>query len=169
MLAKIMIPSFVGAALLATSVAMASPVPMSPRSSASGTGLDVIYDADTGNLSATAPSGSSLTALQVTSESGLFNGTCGNLNGPFDVCTDEKVFVLNTNGFESFDYGNVLATGLSASTLLSDLKVDGATAGGGFDVGTGPYFVAIPEPTSILTLLCGFAFLFAALCGRVRV
>jgi len=168
MIFRIMIPAFVGAALLATSVAMAAPVPMTPSSSPSDSGLDVIYDVNTGNVSATAPSGSSLTALQLNSASGLFNGTCDALQGPFDVCTAEKVFKLDTFGFDSFDYGNILAAGLDASMLAGDLEVDGASLGGGFNVGTGPYFVAVPEPTSIITLLCGVAFLFVALCGRVR-
>ena len=166
---RIMTLSFVGAALLASSVATASPVPMSPRSSASASGLDLIYDVNTGNLTATAPEGSSLTALQVTSASGLFNDTCGNLTGPFDVCTADKIFVLNTDGFVSFDYDNVLDPGLDPSMLVNDLEIDGASSGGGFNVGTGPYFVAIPEPTSVLTLFFGFAFLFAAFCGRLRV
>jgi hypothetical protein len=118
--------------------------------------LTVVYDPASGHVTAYAPHGTSLTALELRSSSlGLTEDCSSAFFGPFDVCSTEKVFKLVTGGFETLDMGNILPSGLTPQQIAEDMMVDGASVGGGFDVGQGAIVVAVPEPVSGALLVCG--------------
>ena len=155
-----------GIALIFVSTAaaqVADPLPLTPESEPSSDGLSIIYSVETGNLAVEATGGTSLTTIQIDSQSGLFNGNCVGFYGPFDVFSSDKVFTINTDGFETLDFGDVLETGLPWEELEADLLVNGSSSGGGFDVGTGPFLVhaGVPEPSGLFGLLTGIGLLLA--------
>jgi hypothetical protein len=119
-------------------------------------GLSLIYDPGTGHLTVDAPNGIKLSAFQLESTGSHLTGQCEHMGGPFDVCTNSKVFKLVTDGFETLDLGPVLQPDLRPNDLLDDLTIDGATLPSGFHVGTGAYLVHpafVPEPGSGALLL----------------
>jgi hypothetical protein len=127
----------------------AAPTAMSPSAVPVLNGLTVVYDPASGRVTATAPEGSSMTAFELRSQSAVFDGSCDDLGGPFDVCNSGKVFKLDTEGFGDVDFGQILPAGMSGTALLEDLMADGASKGGGFATGQGVYLVHadfIPEP-----------------------
>ena len=132
------------------------------------TGLSVLYDFDSGRVSAKAPDGTGLTALQLLSDNDLFTGECENVDGAFDVCAADEVFKLEIEGFESVDLGPILDPNLGGQGLVEDMWVNGASVGGGFDTGDGAFLVVIPAPSSGFILGCGLCFLFASLRRRMR-
>jgi hypothetical protein len=132
-------------------------------------GLSIIYVPESGRLSATAPQGSMLTALEIQSAAGNFTGTSENLDGIFDFSSPHKLFKLRTGGFSSLELGPILPTGLTPEAMLTDLTVDGASLGGGFNVGTGIFLVhpliAVPEPGAASLVVLGAGW---TLVGRRR-
>lgn len=148
----------------------AEPTALSPSALPVPTSLTVTYDPNSGRVIATAPDGSALTAFELRSESGAFDGSCDNLSGPFDVCTPSKVFKLDTNGFPSIDFGEILPTGMSGEWLLGDLRADGASKGGGFATGNGVFLVHadfVPEPMAG-SLFLGGALMLACMVRHGR-
>lgn len=148
----------------------AEPTALSPSALPVATSLTVVYEPDSGRVTATAPDGSSLTAFELRSESSAFDGSCDNLGGPFDVCTSTKVFKLDTNGFSSIDFGAILPAGMSGEWLLGDLRADGASKGGGFATGNGVFLVHadfVPEPIGGSLFAFG-AFVLASMVRRGR-
>ncbi|MCP4190406.1 MAG: PEP-CTERM sorting domain-containing protein [Planctomycetaceae bacterium] len=142
---------------------VADPLPLTPVPEVASDGLSIIYSVETGNLAVQATGGTSLTTIQLDSQTGLFNGNCVGLFGPFDVCSSDKVFTINTDGFETIDFGNVLESGLPWEELEADLLANGSSSGGGFDVGSGPFLVhaGVPEPSGLIGLITGIGLLFA--------
>lgn len=129
-------------------------------------GFSVIYDPESGALTASSPDGTSFTALEFLSATNMFlGGGCNGLDGPFDVCNSTKVFLLNTAGTQSHNFGNILPTDLTPEQLAMDLSMDGASTGGGFETGTGVYIVhpaiGIPEPVGISLFGLGMVLLGA--------
>jgi len=148
------------------------PIPLMASGATVSTGLSIIYDRESGRVSASAPLSTDLTALQLLSENSLFTEECVGVDGAFDVCNPDEVFKLVVDGFATVDFGPILTPNLAGETLLMDLKVNGASLGGGFDVGDGPFLVhsdfLIPEPTTGIIFGCGLCFLVASLRGRMR-
>ena len=150
------------------SVVQAAPSPLSPSEAIRPDGLSVIYDPGSGYVSARAPDGSQLTAIELRSNEGMFTGECDNLGGVFDVCNDGKVFKLATAGFSSVDLGPILPTLKTSSVLVSDLLVDGASVGGDFITGSGAYLIVVPEPAGATLLGLGFVLLASTRRRRSR-
>ena len=147
------------------------PVPLSGSGKPVPTGLSIVYDPGTGDVSASAPITTDLTALQLLSQGSLFTGQCDNTSGAFDVCDPDEVFKLETDGFATVGFGPILLPNIGGDTLVKDLLVNGASVGGGFDVGSGTYLVHpdfVPEPSSGFIFACGLFCIVASLCGRVR-
>jgi hypothetical protein len=135
--------------------------PFEPLGAPTADGLSVVYDPATGRVTATPPTGTQLTALELRvadSNSLAFTGTCEDLSGPFDVCKPEKVFKLKTAGFDYVDFGAILPANLAGQEVLAGLLVGGASMGGGFNTGTGKFLVHpdfVPEPFSGIMLGLG--------------
>jgi hypothetical protein len=163
---------FVMAACLAISgVLHAEPSAMSPAGFPITNGLNVVYDPASGHVTATAPGGTFLTALELRSQSAAFVGSCENLSGPFDVCNEGKIFKLDTEGFGTIDFGAILPAGMSGAALLEDLMVDGASKGGGFLTGEGVFLVQadfVPEPIGGSLFVGGALLLGLAVRSRLR-
>ncbi len=112
----------------------------------------VVYDPADGavNVSAT---GGSLTAFEMQSASGQLrpeNITAGVLGGLFDVATNQKIFKLDPNGFDSANFGAILPAGLNMDALLADVSFDGAlVGGGGLDRDAPLQVTVVPEPSSL--------------------
>lgn len=143
----------------AAAIQLSSGVPVS-------NGLSITYDPDTGRVSVDAPGDTKLTAFELRSASQQFTQTCENLGGIFDVCSANKVFKMDPNGYGAADFGAVLPTNLDAVSIMSDVTVDGASLGGGFDVGQGIYLIhkgVVPEPSSF-----GLAGIVLLALGRLR-
>lgn len=164
--------TMMGIALFTISTASADsiPLPLTPLPEASPTGLSVIYTPETGNVTVTAVAGTSLTTLQLDSLDSLFNGNCDGLDGGFDVCDPDKVFTINTDGFENVNFGEILARDIVWEDLQQDLLVNGSSLGGGFDVGDGPFLAhsGVPEPSSLLGLVSGLGLLIVSRRRRSR-
>jgi hypothetical protein len=138
----------------------------------SNSGLSIVYSWETGGVVVTAPEGYPLTALRLESAAGLFQPSCENLNGSFDLCWPDRVFKLAADGFSSVDFGAILSPETSGTLLLNDLTVNGATVHGGFHVGDGPWLVhsdfSVAEPSSCVALGMGLCVLigFSRMRGR---
>ncbi len=160
----------VAACLAVTSQARTAPIPLTPASSPVPDGLSVVYDRMTGRVTATAPTGTSLTALELRSGTSSFlTAGCEGLTEMFEVCDPDKVFALDTNGFTSVDYGAILPTGWTVDEMAADLVMDGATVGGGFNTGSGAFVVVtppVPEPTSACLLATSVGMLCMAFRRR---
>jgi hypothetical protein len=163
--------------LLVSGVASAQQSPYSPfepRGTSTLDGLSVVYDPDTGRVTATPPAGTQLTAFELRSADTsrlAFTGNCEDLGGPFDVCTPTKVFKLKTAGFDYVDFGAILPANLPGNDVLADLLVGGASVGGGFKTGTGKFLVHpdfVPEPLSATLFGLG-AVVLGAMSRRRRV
>jgi hypothetical protein len=73
-------------------------------------------------------SGNRVSAFELISPGGLFDPTKVDEDvvvGPFDIFTSFKFVKLVHGGVENVAIGPVLAAGLTAETLLSDMEVDG--------------------------------------------
>ena len=93
----------------------------------------IVYDAESGEVSLDAPSGSNLTTLVIDSASGIFTADAvEGLGGSFDIDSDATIFKATFGGsFGSISFGTVAAPGLTEAALLEDLRVTGSLAGGG--------------------------------------
>ena len=129
--------------VLATCVSAVQAESMSAKASAtpSPSGLSIVYAAETGGVTVSAPEGLPLTAFRLESAAEMFLPSCQNVEGSFDLCDPDKVFKLRTGGFSSVDFGHILDPDLPGDLLLGDLTVTGATLHGGFHVGDGPWLV----------------------------
>lgn len=152
----------ISACLSLCSVANAAPSSLTSSPSIVPDGLTVVYDPLTGGLATHAPDGKPLSAFELRSAGELFLGTCENTDGPFDVCRPEKIFTLDTKGFQEIDYGPALPSNLTSGLLLGDITVDGASVGGDFDYGTGTYLYVVPEPMASGLMVLGLLILGTA-------
>ncbi len=115
-----------------------------------------LYDSVTGDLTVESR-GAPMTALEIVSPDGLFIGPQPSIVGdnPFNVYFDKKLFVVGMN--ESFkqkptsryEFGPVLAPGLSVETLQSAFRMMSAFLGSG---GTPEYAVRDVHQPSVPTL-----------------
>ena len=115
----------------------------------------MVYNANTGEVSVDAPTGTELTSINIDSSAGIFTGDpAQNLGGSFDNDADANIFKATFgSSFGSLSFGNVAQPALDKEFVMTDLTVVGSLAGGG-DLGAVD-LVYIPEPTSITLLVLG--------------
>lgn len=114
--------------------------------------ISMVYDPADGSLSLDA-AGKQLTALEVFSTGGLFQGTKPpQAVGLFDLFTNKKLFVLKpTNPMGDEAFGKILPVGLTKEQIAADLIVSGALWPRG-GLGTVD-LVYVPEPNSTLAMI----------------
>ncbi len=122
----------------------------------------LLYDFQTGNYTVNG-GGERISTWEHRDMPGLFD--CPQLPvvvlpGLFDVCSSNKLFKLDPEGFEEVDFGNILPPGLT----FDDINGVGTIRGsflpeGGLDrnVATSPhlYIANIPEPSSMTLMGLG--------------
>jgi hypothetical protein len=115
----------------------------------------VQYDPKSGEVVVQVPDDIQLTSISIDSAAGVFTGEpAQSLGGGFDIDSDGTIFKATFgSSFGSLQLGKVAQPGLSEDLLRRDLTVIGSLAGGG---GLGDVqLVYVPEPTTILLLVCG--------------
>ena len=118
------------------------------------TQTSLVYNRATGELRVDAPAGKELTSINISSETGLFQGEKpAALDGAFDNFAADNLFKATFgSSFGSIEFGTVLAPEIARETLLADLSAVGSLSGGG-DLGDVD-LVYIPEPSSFMLLAC---------------
>ncbi len=122
--------------------------------------VTLIYDPSTGNYSLNG-GGEKITTWEHKDAGGLFN--CDNLSdgtlpGLFDVCNGDKLFKLDSEGFESIDFGNILPLGMGPDEVMGIGAIGGSMLpDGSLDRNdpNSPYLLWIPEPSSMTILVLG--------------
>ena len=114
----------------------------------------IVYDAGSGELGVDAPMNADLASILIDSQAGILTGgPAENLEGPFDLHSDSKLFKMDDAGFGSLSFGAVAPPGLSEALVLADLEVNATLLGGGK---TGSVdLVYVPEPTTLALLVLG--------------
>jgi hypothetical protein len=117
------------------------------------------YNAATGEVWVDAPTGASLTSINIDSASSIFTGApAQNLGGSFDNDADNNIFKATFgSSFGSISFGNVAQAGLTAEMLANDLTVVGSLAGGGALGNVDLIYVPVPEPATVVLLVVGLA------------
>ena len=137
-----------------------------PNGQAEDGQTSVGYDPNTGQLWVDAPAGNELTSINIDSAAGIFTGAPAlNLGGSFDNDADANIFKATFgSSFAAISFGNVAQSGLSEQLVLNDLTVVGSLAGGG-DLGEVD-LIYVPEPSTLLLLVLGFAGLIGLVARR---
>ncbi len=159
--------------LMAASATAACPLPFPLPPCGITTGsvdddiISMVYDPADGSLSLDA-AGKQLTALEIVSSGGQFQGTKPpQVVGLFDLFTNKKLFVLRpTNPFEDEAFGAILPKGLTREQVTADLVVSGALWPRGA-LGTVD-FIYVPEPSAMAMVACGGLGLAAAVRPQKR-
>ncbi len=85
----------------------------------------VIYNSINGNVRV--ESESFVTTVEMISASGIFTREDGNnLDGPFDIDEDDKVFKLLPEGFRNISFGNIAEPELTEEFIREDLTINGS-------------------------------------------
>jgi hypothetical protein len=140
-------------------------VDQSPRTEAA---ISLEYNADDGQLTIETadllaepvPPGAAaadevllMTTLELRSVSGAFTGPVPpSLSGAYDQQTPFRILKQDREGFASVDLGMVLAPGLSAEQVATDVTLDVTFLGG--HALKQIHVVPVPEPTGCAWLLC---------------
>ena len=136
------------AALQTGSYELAAAMSVTAPASNTVAGVVIAYNAETGTVQISSPA-DLLTAFEIQSAShALQTGSSPLVGGLFDVDRADKLFVLNTGGFESLTLSGLLPTGWNLAQLSSDLSFEGALLGGGALPGVA--IQVVPEPTGIM-------------------
>ena len=114
----------------------------------------IVYDPSTGAIGLNAPANETLTSINIDSAGALFSGTSENLEGDFDIFSDDTIFKATFgSSFGDLSFGQVYPTGMAQAEVLADFTVDGSLASGG-DLGDVD-LIFVPEPTSCVLLSMG--------------
>ena len=155
--------------LIASSVFAGASFQASPTPGVAVDGaVNFIYDPSDGSAVLTSPGVEGITTTTLESASSGFdpNAFGGTISPPFDQNTSSKLFKLTAPpaAISSLDFNaGYLPAGKDGDWLLNDVTWSGSIApAGGWDAapGGGPYASVVPEPSSIVLILCGVLGLF---------
>ena len=110
------------------------------------------YTPETGQLRAVSPN-PPMSTLEIISSRQLFvpeRIPAGLILPPFDVASNDKLFLLKTAGIHVANFGNVLPTGLTAGELLADFQVTGSYLTDGLSFAK---VYIVPEPTGATVMM----------------
>lgn len=126
--------------------------------------VSIVYSARDGVVSVDVPSDETLNSIMISSDSAADIFTECAISGTIDPCGDDFFFhgVFGPGTIGSMSFGSIMEPGLAEEFLLNDLSVVGGIVTAAGPVGfrdADLIYISLPEPSSSVLLLIGFAVL----------